>query len=95
MIFIEPMPLESFVMRTLATADAVGITGNWRVDSKQIEECVCTALRNIGIYHVAQRQRKAVAQTIISLLRYSPEIIEMVKKTEREMLFRNQRRHAD
>ena len=88
---LEAIPVESFVKKNLYHPLVQQITERWRIDIELIIPIVIKEIKEMGILFVNKNQTNYVLNTMIAILKNSPEIIKLIKKSEKEELFKKRR----
>jgi hypothetical protein len=91
----DAIPLEQFVQATIVKPFVAEIMTGWRFEQKTLEEMLIQAMREMGIFMVPRSHMPAVTLAIIAQLRYSPEIMKMLKSAQREAQLKQQSRHSE
>lgn len=88
---LEAIPIESFVKKNLYHPSIQQITERWRIDIELIIPIVVKEIKEMGILFVNKNQTNYIINTMIAILKNSPEIINLIKKSEKEELLKKRR----
>jgi hypothetical protein len=91
----ENMPILQFVTTKFQTQAVQRIVDSWRVEAKEVVEKVVEHFREMGIYTVPGAQERLITESMVFLLRTSPEISRMVARARNEEIRRSRNRHAE
>ncbi len=90
----EPLPIEIFVTMRFEERRIARMIENWPIESKTLVKIVIGHFKEMGLYTVSGDTELQVFENIISLLRSSPQIAELVHKAQAAEAARRQSRHA-
>jgi hypothetical protein len=90
----DNIPIELFVQTSLSKPPATEIMQGWRIEIKRIEELLTSSFREMGVFMIRPTHHKIIFDSIISHLKHSPEIIKLLKASQREAAMKSQSRHA-
>lgn len=80
----EKIPIEVFVMTTLATKQCMTITDNWPIKVEVIQGVVTKHFQELGIYSVhSYGQAEQMLKEVMYVLKNSPILLEMIEKARR------------
>jgi len=90
----DDIPIELFVQNALSKPPATEVMAGWRIEIKRIEEVLNSSFREMGVFMVKPTHHKIIFDSIMSHLKHSPEIIRLLKQSQREAAMKAQSRHA-
>ena len=91
---IDRMPIEMFVKHAFAHARIVAIISEWQLAPEKLLAMVVSNFRDIGLTIVHPAQEKIVFESVVRILKNSPEITSQVRKAAHDAKHRKtQSRH--
>ena len=94
-LLTEPLPITTFVRLRFSEAKIAKVTESWPLDLSHVETIVIKYLEEMGIFMAAANTETIILDTIVSILRYAPEVNSMLYKAREQEKKRKEKRHAE
>ena len=82
-MYIEPIPIRTFVLQAFEYKEIKTITDQWRVETSQIASIATMHIMELGIYKVQPEMEDYMRAVILKFVLNSPEIIRLVDEAEK------------
>ena len=92
---IEGVPISEFVSHKFTLFKIQKIIDSWRVEPKLIVEKLVEHFREMGIFTVYYGHDAIIFNSMVFLLKNSPEIQQLVQRANHDELKRQRTRHAE
>ena len=80
---IENLPIEIYVEQNFTDGEIVKLIENWRVEPEELKFIVISHFKELGIFQVGPGLSREIKETMIKILKTSPQVYQAVKKGER------------